>query len=141
QCSVGAVVETAVELEHPGDGCYGVPIQQRVSDEIARRHAARDRNEVAQLELATGLHFQRLQHIGNGHALHRVRGEMPLSAECRLEVHPEDGWMAEAELDDGTDLVLIDASLDCRHQDAAYVRLHPPVERAQLFLDHIWASA
>ena len=66
---------------------------------------------------------------------------MPLSAECRLEVDPEDGWMAEAELDDGTDLVLIDASLDCRHQDDAYIRLRQPVERAQLFLDHIWASA
>ena len=66
---------------------------------------------------------------------------MTLSAERRLEVHTEYGWMAQPKLDDPADLVLIHAALDRGHEDDTHVDGGEAVEGAELLVDQVRPSA
>ena len=58
-----------------------------------------------------------------------------------LEVDTTHGRMADGKFDDASDLVLVDATLDRRHQRDVQSAARQPVQRAQFFLEHVRLAA
>ena len=101
------VVQVALDIHQPRDRRHVVAAQQGVGDEVAGRHAARDRHEVRHEEPTARLSLQGAQDVGYRHPAHRVHRQVALGTKRGLEVDAEHCRVTQPEVDYGADLMIV----------------------------------
>ena len=91
--------------------------------------------------LPAGLLLDQPQDVGDRDPLHRVVAGMAAGVERRLKVDPANRRMRDREIDDATELVLVDAAFDRRHQRDVQPRRGQAVQGADALLDDVGFAA
>ena len=91
--------------------------------------------------LPAGLFLDQPEDVRDRHPLHRVVTGMAARVERRLEVDPANGRMRDREIDDPTELMLVDAAFDRRHQRHVQPCRGQAVQGANALLDDVGFAA